>query len=180
MLAFGFLPKKEFVGQRDWLKYGCSLVDWQIPIHIEDFGKRLRIMNRNGKKLKTSFVTPLGIAGSEFLARLCLDDIMVENVTKLFARHTCVFSSLQSWNRQLYFEGVEVAKIEASHYNWIPQFTFITYNQLTYGTSSINPELFPNAQLILDAMNVEIIRQTKSINNNNKVFDTLFLYLSSV
>ena len=161
MLAFGFPPKEEFLGQRDWLRNGFGLVDWEFPIYIEDFVQRLRIINRNGKKLKTSFVSPLGLKGTEMLARLGLDDILDENFTKLFARHTCVFSSLPSWNKQLYFEGVKVTKMEASYLNWIPQFIFISYNQYIYGTLVVDPNRYPNAQLILDAMNEELLRQAR-------------------
>ena len=161
MLAFGFPPKEEFHGQSDWLRNGFSLVDWPFPIQIDNFEKRLKIINRNGRKLKTSFVTPLGLAATEFLARLGFDDILDENFTKMFARHTCVFSNLPSWNHPLYFDGVKVNKLEASYFNWIPQFIFISYHDSIYATLSIDINRFPNSQIIFDEMNAELIRQLR-------------------
>eukprot|EP01083_Nonionella_stella_P256961 880041_1 len=84
-----------------------------------------------------------------------------DNFTRMFSRHTCVFSSLPSWNKPLFFNGVKINKIEASFFNWVPQFLFISYNENIYGTLIIDPNRFPNAQIILDGMNDELLRQIK-------------------
>jgi len=161
LLAFGFPPKRTFRGQYDWLRNGFTMTDWLFPIGIADFEQRLAVIHKNGLKLKTSFVTPLAMMGTEFLARLGFDDLLDDNIGKTFARHTCVFSSLPSWDRQLYFEGVKCHKLEASYFNWIPQFIFISYMDAIYGTLIVDPERFPNAELIMNAMSEELHRQCK-------------------
>ena len=72
-----------------------------------------------------------------------------------------MFSSLPSWDVPLYFGGVKVRKLEASYFNWLPQFIFMSYNGGIYGTLVVDPERFPDAQLVMDGMHRELQRQTK-------------------
>eukprot|EP01083_Nonionella_stella_P010139 28983_1 len=160
-LAFGFPPKEEFLGQKNWLKNGFVLVSWAFPVGIADFERRLQVISQNSKVLKTSFVTPVTMAASGLLARLGLDEAQLQNGTGAFTRHSCVFSNLPSFDKQLYYNGVKVVKLEASYYNWIPQFLFLSYNGGMYGTLTVDPERFPNAQLILDGIDEELARLLK-------------------
>ena len=88
LLAFGFPPKEQFLGQADWLSNGFTMVDWAFPVQVADFEQRLRMIHRNGQKLKTSFVTPVGSGATEFMARLGLDGLLDQNITQMFDRHT--------------------------------------------------------------------------------------------
>merc|ERR1712083_525507 len=98
---------------------------------------------------------------SEFACRLGFDELLEQNSTKMFARHSCVFSNLPSWDVPLYYDGVKVKRLEASYLNVIPQFIFISYGDSIFGTLVVDPERFPNAQLIMDSMADEMARQLK-------------------
>lgn len=160
LLAFGFPPKEEFRGQSDWLRNGFTMVDWPFPVEVDSFERRLKRIHRNGQKLKTSFVTPITMGLTQFACRLGLDELLEQNTTKMFARHCCVFSNLPSWDDPLFYDGVRVARLEASYFNYVPQFIFISHGEDIHGTLVVDPERFPNAQIILDAMAEELLRQT--------------------
>ena len=105
-------------------------------------------------------VTIITMKAAEFACRLGLDEMVEQNSTKTFARHSCVFSNLPSWEAPLYYDGVPVVRLEASYFNWIPQLIFISCREDIHGTIVVDPERFPNAHIIFDGMLEELERQT--------------------
>lgn len=121
---------------------------------------RLLRIHQNGNKLKKSLVTVFMKAAAEFACRLGLDEIVEQNSAKTFARHCCVFSNLPTWEDPLYYDGVPVVRMEASFFNWIPQFIFISHREDIHGTVAVDPERMPKADIIFDGMLEELHKQT--------------------
>ena len=129
---------------------------------------RLMRIHQNGNKLKKSLVSVLTMATAEFGIRLGLDELVEQSSTKTMARHSCVFSTLPTWEDPLYYGGVPVVRVEASMFNWIPHLIFISHREDIHGTFAVDPERMSNAHIVFDGMLEELQRQTMEMDCNLK------------
>ena len=53
-----------------------------------------------------------------------------------------------------------MVRLEASYFNWIPQFIFVSHREDIHGTLVVDPERIPNAQVVFDGMLEELHKQT--------------------